>query len=451
MTYMISKRKIGILLALLPMLILPLMGLGMPQMGYAQDAPTATPVPIEIEFGPGPFSLVTPTEGLATLTSYQATLTLTFDGMHDGQPQQWTRTYVMLVAPPARQISITSTGADTTQLYAAEVGGTLYEKRGEQDCMASAIETVGAFANRWEPAGFLTGVIGADEAGSETVNDVVTNHYTFDERALGLFASSFGEMWVAAEGGYLMRYLLTTDGNPAYFGDATEGTVTWDYELTAINQPLVIELPSDCPIGMVDVPVPPDATDVVRAPGMTSYLTAATLTDAAAFAEAQFPAAGWTLTTPLAIADTAALLEFTLGDQLASVILLAQADTTLVIIMVGPPDIPTDPTVPDLGATFEPPPVVPPAGDGSSTDIPLLPDATNVVNMQGLITYSTATSAEEVAAFYEAQITAMGGQVYTPLTIFAGTGVVEFTLNDQLISVMIMSMGGSNSVFVTIE
>ena len=213
----------------------------------------------------------------------------------------------------------------------------------------------------------------------------------------------------------------------------------------------MIELPSDCPSGLVDVPIPADAADVVRAPGMVSYSTAATLTDAAAFVEAQFPAAGWTLTTPLEIADTTALLEFSLDNQLASVILLAQADTTLVMIMVGPPDVPADPTVPDLGATFEPPPIVPPAGGGSSADIPLLPDATNVVNMQGLITYSTATSAEDVAAFYEAQIVAMGGQVYTPLTIFAGTGVVEFTLNNQVISVMIMSMGGSNSIFVTIE
>ena len=70
-------------------------------------------------------------------------------------------------------------------------------------CTASVIEQGASLSEIWEPAGFLTGVIGADEAGSETVNGAAAQHYTFDERVLGQsgVAKSTGEMWVASDGG----------------------------------------------------------------------------------------------------------------------------------------------------------------------------------------------------------------------------------------------------------
>src|SRR5688572_5057927 len=56
----------------------------------AQDTPTDepasedTPLSIEVEYAVGDFNLLSPTVGLSDLTSYRATLTLSFDGTQAG-------------------------------------------------------------------------------------------------------------------------------------------------------------------------------------------------------------------------------------------------------------------------------------------------------------------------------------------------------------------------------
>ena len=154
-----------------------------------------------------------------------------------------------------------------------------------------------SLAERLEPAGFLTGVIGAEAAGSETVNGAA-DHYTFDERALGQLglAKSTGELWVASNGGYIVRYKVATKGTAVYFGEGIEGTLTWDYELTGVNQPVAVELPKGCPAGMVNAPLLPGATAVRRVPGLLSYSTSTGLAAAAAFYQKQIPLLGWKLT-----------------------------------------------------------------------------------------------------------------------------------------------------------
>ena len=261
----------------------------------AQDSTEAT-------FGPGAFNLLTPTAGLSDLSSYRATLTVSFDGTNVGQPQQWSSSYTLLVTqtPPAQQLTMDTSGDGSAQVYRAEVNGTHYQRQGDDPCVASAIAAPDTFAQQWEPAGFLDSVIGADEAGTETVNGVAANHYIFDERAQGAagFAKSSGELWVASDGNYLVRYKVVTTGGADYFGDGIEGTLTWDYELDDVNQPLTIEVPQDCPAGILDVPVMAGATDVVRVPGFTAYSTSSGLTDVVAFYQDQVSASGGQFANP---------------------------------------------------------------------------------------------------------------------------------------------------------
>ena len=126
----------------------------------------------DVVFGPGAFSLLDTRAGLSDLSSYKATLTLSFDGTRDGQPSQWSKTYVMLTTkvPIARQLTLEKTGdiSDLDAVTMVEVDGAAYEKRGENACNANVIEEGNSLGERLEPAGFLNSVIGADEAGSET-------------------------------------------------------------------------------------------------------------------------------------------------------------------------------------------------------------------------------------------------------------------------------------------
>jgi hypothetical protein len=423
----------------------------------AQDSPTATPEatsePFEATFGPGPFNLMLPTEGLSGLSSYRATLTLSFEGTHAGQPEQWSRTYTMLVTqiPPARQLTIEK--SEDAPVYMAEVNGTYYERRGEDACTANAVEAEGAFAETWEPAGFLDSVIGADEAGTDTVNGVAANHYTFDERAQGALdiAESTGEIWIASDGGYLVRYALVTTGGADYFGEGIEGTLTWDYELDDVNQPLVIEVPDDCPAGMLDVPVLSNAADVLELPGYTSYTTPSGMEDAITFYEEQVAALGGQPANPPTITENTALFGFTLNDQPILLIVSSDSGMTRVDIyrMANPTELAFAAEVPDT----RPAETVPDTTSGDcpagAVPIPVLPDATDVQTFPGLFAYTTSTSMADAVAFYEEQVAALEGQVSYPMPASEMMAVMDVQQGGQIFSVMILSQGGITSVTIT--
>ena len=240
--------------------------------------------------GSGPFTMQSTTTGLADLASYQATLTLSFDGTNSGQPSKWSRTYVMLATkdPASRQLTIVTTGdaSDPDPVYRAETGGVSYEQLGQGPCTADLIRRRRvARGKRFEPAGFLAGIVGADVAGNEDVNGSPAAKYTFDENALGQTSpvKSTGEVWVAATGGYILRYQLATTAGPDYFGEGVDGTLTWDYELSSINQPVALTLPDGCPPGLVNAPQLPDASNIVSLPAVFSYDTATSLADVMAF------------------------------------------------------------------------------------------------------------------------------------------------------------------------
>jgi hypothetical protein len=307
------------------------------------STPDGAPNSIEgdLNFGTGPFNFPDTRAGLADLTSYTATLTLSFDGIEAGQPNKWSKTYVMLYGrdPSLRQLTIEKTVENSTpdQVYMAEVDGAVYEQRGTNACFANVITEGNSLTERFEPAGFLNGVIGADEAGAETVNDAVENHYSFDERAFGQtdVAQSKGELWVASAGGYIVRYLLTTNGGADYFGEGIEGTITWDYELTNINQPVTVTLPEDCPPGLVNAPLLPDVANELNMPGILTYETSTSLLDIAAFYQKELPALGWVMEGEPTITDDTILLDYSQGEKTVSVIATNNENGTKVHVLLG--------------------------------------------------------------------------------------------------------------------
>ncbi len=295
-------------------------------------------VQADVVFGPGPFNFLETTAGLEDLSSYKATLILSFTGTRDAQPSQWSKTYIMLSTkePAARQLTIERTGdlSNLDAVFLAELDGAAYEVRGENGCVTTMIEEGNSLSQRLEPAGFLNYAIGAEEAGAETVNDAAAKHYTFDERAFGQLglAKSTGEMWVASEAGYIIKYLLTTEGDAEYFGEGVKGTLTWDYELTDVNQPVAFELPNDCPPGMVNAPLLPDASNILNMPSILAYDTASSPADIAAFYQSELTNLGWALTGEPVITDTSVLLEFLQGDKTLTVISTKKGNTTVNII-----------------------------------------------------------------------------------------------------------------------
>ena len=293
----------------------------------ASVAPRAEPipsgVPVELEFADGPFDLLDPAVGLADLTSYVATLSVTFDGTVEGSPVNATSSASMRVTPVGSDLTI-DRGSNGPTSYRADVAGISYATEGDGACTAVPTAEGESLADLDEPASQLHALVGADEAGSETVNDLPTRHYTFDERALGPInvTTASGEVWVADPGGYVVRYRLSLDAGPAYLGEGTSGTRTVDYDLTDPNGSVAIELPEDCP-AQSDVPVPPDATDVVRLPGIVSFQSTMSLKQAAKFYTTQLRSLGWKADKLLGVAApvTTAMLGFTKGEGALTIVM----------------------------------------------------------------------------------------------------------------------------------
>jgi hypothetical protein len=301
---------------------------------------TAEAIPIDVIFGPGSFRLMDPTVGLSDLSSYQATLSLSFSGTQGGQSNQWSHTYVMLASQDntAHQITIESTGGSPPPFFKAEMNGVSYELLEKGDCIGSTLEVGSSLSATWEPAGFLSGLIGAEAVGSETINGFVSDKYTFDERALGEagFTQSTGQVWVASDNGVVVRYLLTTTAGTDYFGAGIEGTQTWGYNLTNVNQLVAIDLPSNCPGGLVDAPLMPAALNIRQLAGVTIFSISGSIQDVFAFYHAQLPVLGWEVTGEPVTEDTMGVAIFIQSDQQLSVIVMPTENGVEVRLMMGP-------------------------------------------------------------------------------------------------------------------
>ncbi len=85
--------------------------------------------------------------------------------------------------------------------------------------------------------------------GSETMNGIMTNHFTFRISGLGLqsgaeVTANQGDYWLAQDGQYIVKYQLITET----VDTATQVKVHMDIliDLTKVNQPVTIALPAGC-------------------------------------------------------------------------------------------------------------------------------------------------------------------------------------------------------------
>jgi len=320
----------------------------------------------EVVLGPGSFNYPDPRAGLADLSGYTSSLTTSFEGRENGQSVQWSHVYVMRYSKDPLARLLTIEGEPDQPSMMAEMNGAAYEVLEDGACGAGVLDPQNSFSLRMEPAKMISGVLGAEQDGQETINGIETDHYTFDERALaesGL-AVSTGEMWVATDGGYIVRYLVTTTGDEKYFGEEVDGKLTREYELTEVNQPHAIELPATCPPGMIDAPLLTDATNILMVPGFSRYTTNSTPAEASAFYQEQLADLNWSAyssnetpegvsqeeykqlleqmqamgfdqpTEPAPDADEV-FLEFQQGDQILSLITWVDEGTTKVELVLS--------------------------------------------------------------------------------------------------------------------
>ncbi|MEI2692698.1 MAG: hypothetical protein V9H69_24425 [Anaerolineae bacterium] len=143
------------------------------------------------------------------------------------------------------------------------------------------------------------------------INGINSRHYQYDETVLSkIFGEEManvtgsGDIWVAKEGGYLTKYLLTVDvkeGSGGVFDpNMATGVFTMEFELKDVNQDFTIDVPEEAMSGVSltgfdgPFPMPEDGTVQVASAGFTIIHSALSMEDTIAFYEEALADLGWT-------------------------------------------------------------------------------------------------------------------------------------------------------------
>lgn len=281
-------------------------------------------------------SLSSVTSGIEGLDSYRSHFEMAFESTAEGGAEHWV--YAMDVEyvrdPFAQRLVMRGTDVDEG-LEIVQIGDKQYFVLAEGQCMVTSAgegDEMGMVV--FEPEDVIGGLENARRVRpDESVNGILCRHYTFDETSIlwGGFARAEGEVWVAVDGDYVVKYTLHADGKDPATQD--EGHIEWEYEIRDVNAPITIEPPPGCEVAEGELPIMPDATDMTTMGGMTMYTSASSFDDVLAFYQEQMEADGWSDTGSSFITQDNAMLSYTKEGRTATITLTADEGTVSVIIM----------------------------------------------------------------------------------------------------------------------
>lgn len=295
-------------------------------------------------------TLSTLTDGLAMLKSYKSTFTVKFVGK-DGQAQPVDGSLEtreeFIQEPRAQRIAVTSIGfseeqADQSDMFEMiTIGDTSYMVMQDQDGKRSCISMSSAEDTKPQQGllslDMLGGVSGAKYVKTDTVNGIKTKHYAWKEGGLvGLgFTSAKGDVWVAVDGNYVVKYTAEATGKDMLFGStAEEGTITVEYNLTEVNGSFQIEPPADCEAPATDIPVMADAKDKSTFGEMVSYTSASAFADVVEFYKTEMPNNGWQPSGEPTEMEGLAMLEFAKDNRKAQVMISYDTDKQITDVVI---------------------------------------------------------------------------------------------------------------------
>ncbi len=260
---------------------------------------------------------------LDALKSYRLHFTFTFDGKDDqGKPQKGGMELLQEAIKESKDshIRFTATGDAAQQngkpgafeLY--QVGGSSYiyspDGPAEQKCIGMTSDqsgqNVGGF---FKPGDIIGGLKQAKLVGKgETVNGITADHYSFDQHAVtfGTFDSAKGDVWIAQDGGYPMKYAGTASGKDTIMaGKSAQGTFTWEYNIEDANLVTSIDLPKECAGQQPadDIPMPENATAKNSFGKLITFKSPDAPADIAAFYKKAMPEQGWAAGDASALGD----------------------------------------------------------------------------------------------------------------------------------------------------
>lgn len=231
--------------------------------------------------------------GLSDLESFQFELVQSLDGVdQEGNPIILTVTNTQEVIKPLQIFHLTlrsETEVETSQYFEVfRFGNEVYlidsdQNSGEIACTAFT-EDLDAFNASEIDSGlsliFSDLSIGEKVEEGVLVNDILTDHYLIVDLKMtnSNLEKANGEIWIAQNGGFIVRFAGIATGESVSVVDGVQGTGTieWDFNLSEVNQIAEITLPETCRLltegGINDIPVPENAVEVTKMGSMLSFL-----------------------------------------------------------------------------------------------------------------------------------------------------------------------------------
>ncbi len=406
----------------------------------------------------GNFNLPDPATGLDTLDNYTQTFTYSVTTTLNGQPYNAkTSIHRITFTAGATLAVLESQSSDSQPIYRAALtdeGITYVQQAPGQPCRASQDITRGDPIP--DPTLRLPPVFGAEEVGRGNMAGIPAVQYQFDQRAVryvaGQTGTASGEMWVAEEGDLLLKYSLTIESAQG----ETPGVQTWEYTLDQINASETISLPEDCLALPSNLPLLPDAQNVVMRPGFARYTSATSLANAIEFYRNELTAewqevrideqgqgpVGLTFTRP--VGD---------GAQLVVVAFDSSGGGLQVVIqtVMLKNDVQIDPqSTSDLTSNETPAstPVVPILPAGLPTDLPIYPEAGDLTQNEYIIMFTTPDQTDLVADFYSIEMNKLGWSLdeYSDIA-----GLITQTWHKGSVRLMLLIMTQDNKTQVMIS
>ena len=268
-----KRIKLGMLLVLMVVLVGCAPGSGQPTptlyiMPTLPPAPTATIVPTLDPAGDpdAPPTYTFAGTGADQIDTYSARLTLEFKGTNPVTSQLATLTTDTMFSsrhdPPSKLLDTTfdAVSVDTSALGLGPspqgefkvllAGNTAYVTQGVGTDGEACVSTPAAQA-----ADLFTGLSNYDDLlgtavpplqrvePNELVNGLESRHYHVEGFSAGQFTSASLDVWVARNGGFATRIILTGDGT---FPNLGAGHLTTTYEITSTQQTVDYSPPGDC-------------------------------------------------------------------------------------------------------------------------------------------------------------------------------------------------------------
>ncbi len=389
------------------------------------------------------------------LKAYHAILQIGAAGSLDGQPfERSTRIEITRAGSGDFDSQIQSTGAQSA-LRLLALNGAYYRWAGTKPTCQGSIDPP-ADDEVIEPAALLPPLGAASRMGVETVNQVSAVHYQFDQSALPRFKSTgdvSGDVWVAENGGYVLRYHLAVTAPQKPSGQGLEVSQTYEYELTPGSAAL--DLPPGCAQVPVDLPVIDGAQNINRAGNLVTFDTAAKPQAIIDFYQQKLPPLGWKAETaaPTGEVPLPVYFDFSKGGLRLTVDLTVNEDQTTAVALIvvdvaaqaaeapHPTQAPTKPAGPL--------PTIDPAKSGLPSNVPLYPGATDLLQAGGAVMFASADAWQDVAGYYREQLSALGWVPESEQPMGNGVTMI-LNQGDQMLILNIIAEDGQTQVIVSL-